>query len=308
MSNEELVAAIQAGAPERMGELWEQVAGLVKWKANRMMTALSLGGNPRGVEFDDLYQSGYPAMVKAVETYDPAAGAFSTWFGYYLKTAFAECTGCRTKKGFREPLDNALSIDKPITDETDSSLLGDFIPDKRATATMEAVEDKVWREQLCEAVDTAMLRIPEEQREVLRLRFWDNLTLEEVGQRKGFGKEYARQLENKGIRQLRQPRNACHLKPFYDFNFYCHSSLGAFQQTGMSIQERYLVIEEERKEREAEKRRQEDEELKRRLEESRKWFAEYRARQEAKQREKEELISQLTPEEKRALLEKYGYA
>ena len=29
MSNEELVAVIQAGAEERMGELWEQVKGLV---------------------------------------------------------------------------------------------------------------------------------------------------------------------------------------------------------------------------------------------------------------------------------------
>lgn len=283
MSNEELVAVIQAGATERMGELWEQVTGLVKWKANSMMTALSLGGNPRGVEFDDLHQSGYLAMVKAVETYDPAAGAFSTWFGYYLKTAFAECTGCRTKKSFHEPLDNALSIDKPITDEADGSLLGDFIPDKRATATMESVEEKIWREQLRDAVDAAMLRIPEEQSEILRMRFWDNMTLEEVGQRKGFGKEYARQLENKGLRQLRQPRNACHLKPFYDFNFYCHSSLVAFRQTGMSIQERYLIIEEERKEREALRRRQEDEELRQRLEESRKWLVEQQARQAARQ-------------------------
>lgn len=51
MSSEELVAVIQAGATERMGELWEQVAGLVKWKANQVMTALD---GRCGVEFDDL--------------------------------------------------------------------------------------------------------------------------------------------------------------------------------------------------------------------------------------------------------------
>ena len=30
MSNEELVAEIQAGSVELMGQLWEQVAGLIK--------------------------------------------------------------------------------------------------------------------------------------------------------------------------------------------------------------------------------------------------------------------------------------
>lgn len=57
MSNEELVAAIQGGAVELMGQLWEQVEGLVSWKANHIMTALE-GCGGRGVEFEDLYQSG----------------------------------------------------------------------------------------------------------------------------------------------------------------------------------------------------------------------------------------------------------
>ena len=93
MSSEELVVKIQAGAVELMGQLWEQVERLVKWKAKRIMTVLE-GCPGRGVEFEDLYQSGYLAMVAAVNTYDPAAGgAFSTWLMYHLKTAFAEATG-----------------------------------------------------------------------------------------------------------------------------------------------------------------------------------------------------------------------
>lgn len=85
MSNEELVAAIQVGE-DCMAELWEQVDGLVKWKAKQVMTALDLRGNPCGVEFDDLYQSGYPALVVAVDSYNPESGAFSTWFMYHLKS------------------------------------------------------------------------------------------------------------------------------------------------------------------------------------------------------------------------------
>ena len=62
MSNEELAIAIQQGDQGRTLELWEQVNGLVKRKAMQIMTALKLSGNPRGVEFDDLYQTGYLAL------------------------------------------------------------------------------------------------------------------------------------------------------------------------------------------------------------------------------------------------------
>ena len=180
MSNEELVAAIQAGAPERMGELWERVCGLVKWKANHVMTAME-GCPGRGVEFDDLYQSGYPAMVAAVESYDPAAGAFSTWFVYHLKNAFAEATGYRTKKGRLDPLNSAVSMDKPLTDDADSGLFGDFIPDQRAAATLEAVEDREYQKQLHDALEIALGAVPGNYGEVLRLRYYQDMTLEECG-------------------------------------------------------------------------------------------------------------------------------
>ena len=97
MSNEELAIAIRQGDQGRTLELWEQVNGLVKRKAMQIMTALQLSGNPRGVEFDDLYQTGYLAMVAAVETYSPERGAFSTWFMFHLKTAFSEATGYRER-------------------------------------------------------------------------------------------------------------------------------------------------------------------------------------------------------------------
>lgn len=67
MTNEELVVRIRAGEQHLMGELWEQVEGLIKWKARRIMTILDSTGINSGVEFDDLYQSGYLALVAAVK-------------------------------------------------------------------------------------------------------------------------------------------------------------------------------------------------------------------------------------------------
>lgn len=240
MSNEELVEEIRAGAHERMGELWEQVCGLVKWKANHVMT--SMEGFPGcGVEFDDLYQSGYPAMLVAVESFDPAAGSFSTWFMFHLKTAFAEAAGYRTKKGRLDPLNNALSMDKPLTDEADSSTFGEFIPDLKAAATMEAIEEQEYQKQLHDALELALGVVPEECSEVLRLRYYRDMSTNDCGKLLGVDSEKVRRMEDKGIQILRRPQNAACLRSFVDYNFYSHTGMTAFTHAGMSIQERYLI-------------------------------------------------------------------
>lgn len=303
MDNEELVTVIQTGATDRMVELWEQVAGLVAWKARHIMTALDLRGNPCGVEMDDLMQSGYLALVKAVDTYKPTAGSFSTWLVYHLKNTFAELTGYRTKTGRNEPLNNSFSLDKTVDDETDGTPFGEFVSDPKAAATMQGIEDKLWREQLHEAMEAALSVLPEQSAEVLRLRHYQGLTLADVGEIRGTSPERIRQMENKALRQLRKPNIARHLRPFYTFDFYCSTGLGAFQHTGMSIQERYLVIEEDRKER-AEQRRKEREEKRQRE----KFQCEHEDTIERALQEARERVAAMTPEEKQLLLERYGYA
>ena len=251
MSNEELVAAIQAGE-DRMGELWDQIEKLVMWKAHRVMTALDGRG---GVEFDDLYQSGYPALVAAVDSYKPECGAFSTWLGYHLKTAFADATGYRSKKQQQDPIHRATSLDTPLTDETDSDDLMAITPDPAGMNGLEAAEEAIYRQQLHDALEAALDAIPEDCGEILRQRYYEGRTLADLAEVHGVTPERVRKKEYEAIRHLRRPKAACHLRPFYDFDFYCGTGLGAFQHTGMSIQERYLVIEEERRER-AERERQ----------------------------------------------------
>ncbi len=303
MSNEELVAEIQAGSVDLTGQLWEQVEGLVKWKAKRIMTVLE-GCPGRGIEFEDLCQSGYLAMVAAVESYDPAAGAaFSTWFMSYLKTAFAEATGYRTLKGRKEPLNNSLSLDTPLTDDADSDELMDVIADPSGQNGLESAEAAIYREQLHDAVENALSAIPEQYADVLRLRYFDGLTLERAGEVRGVGKERIRAMENKGIRLLRKTETACYLRPFYDFDFYCGVGFGAFQSSGMSIQERYLILEEERQER-AQQRHQERE-SKRQKE---KTHSEIQDTMERISRYAEEKVSRMSPEEKERLLKLYGLA
>lgn len=248
MSNEELVAAIQAGAIERMGELWEQMERLVKWKAHRIMMATD-GLPGRGVEFEDLYHSGYLALVEAVKTYDPTTGAFSTWFMWYLKTAFAVAGGYRTRKGQNEPLNNAVSLDTPLSDDSDSDTMLEVVADPKGQNPMQDIEEAIFQQQLQETMKELLATMPEQYGEVLRLRYYEGQTYAEVAEVQGITPEQARQTESKGIRRLRQPKNAARLRPFHEFNSYSGTGLGAFRATGMSVQERYLVHEEDREER-----------------------------------------------------------
>lgn len=302
MSNEELVAEIQAGATERMGKLWEQVEGLIKWKANRIMTVLE-GCPGRGVEFEDLYQSGYLAMVAAVNTYDPTAGGnFATWLMYHLKSAFAEATGYRTQKGCQEPLNNYLSLDTPLTDDADSDSLMDLIADPSGQNGIISAEDALYREQLHDAMEEALSAIPEQYADALRLRYYDGLSLNRAGEIRGVSGERIRSMENKGIRLLRRSQIAGYLRPFYDFDVYCGTGLGAFQRSGMSIQEHYLIREEERQKRAQERERQRQQ--RQSQDRIQREFAETMERIEA---EAADVVSKMSPEEKERLLRQAGY-
>ncbi len=293
MSNEELAAAIQAGERERMGELWQQVEGLVKWKANRVINALD---GMRGVEFDDLYNSGYLALVMAVEGYRPESGAFSTWFLFHLKTAFAEATGFRSEKQKRDPLHYAGSLDAPLDDSPGSDTVGDLVSDPMGEIGFEAVEDVLYRKQLHEALERVIGELPEDRAEILRLRFWQDKTLAEVGEVRGITPERVRQNEKKAIRELRKPKHIGRLMEFVDFDYYHGSGAGSFKYSGMSIQEHYLVA------RERAEARQKEQDQKHRAD------REWAATMEKISSKVEEGISQMTPEEKAQLLEQYGYA
>lgn len=238
MSNEELVAAIQNGE-KRTGELWEQVQRLVKWKARRIFTALELRGISCGCEFDDLVQCGYLAMVTAVETYTPESSSFSTWLMYYLQKEFAEITGYRTKRGRCEPLNEAYSLDKPLLDGEDFTL-ADVVEDSGASYTLESVEDQIWLDQLREVLGEMMQEMPEKQADVLYRRYWQNQTYTEAGEEIGIAAQNVQVAERRGLRFLREPRNRKRLRPFYEFDCYSGTGLGAFKSSGASVQERYM--------------------------------------------------------------------
>lgn len=271
MSNEEIVARIQAGENNLMGELWDRVERLIRWKANHAMLEWEGYG---GIDFWDLVNSGYFAVLKAVESFNPENGAFSTWLVYHLRNAFAEAMGGRSKRQRYDPINTAFSLDSPLKDDEDGGQFSDVTPDPAGQVPLNAIEDAAWQEQLHEAMEKALAGIPKRYSETLRLLYYENKTLSEVAETSGVSVEEVRKRELRGLRDLRMPRYACQLRPFYEADYYCGSGLQSFLNSGMSAQERYLMVEEHRKkiaqDRERERRERENrgwETLLRKLEE-----------------------------------------
>ena len=221
MSNEDIVSLIQAGNVDCFADLWAQLERLVRWKAKRIISAT---GSRGGFDFDDLCQSGYLAMVAAVNTYTPGAGSFTGLFMLHLRTAFAEAMGLRSQKQAKDPIHSAFSMDYSLTDDSDADLLHEVIPDPNG-------------EQAFESLDAL-------QQEVLQRRYYQNQTLTETAKQMEISPEAVRKNERKGLQRLRGPDNIARLRPFFEFDYYAGAGLCAFRSSGMSIQERYLVLEE----------------------------------------------------------------
>lgn len=224
MSNEELAALIQAGERGRLPELWVQVERFVAKQANRCLAYTD------GVEFADLYNSGYIALVDAVSTYDPGKGAFTTWLALHLKTAFAEAGGYRSRKQALDPLHNAMSIYAPINDE-DGTIIGDIIEDTCAAQDFQNAEDKIWNEELHSALEKALDTLPDAQSDTLRRKYYRGQTLDEIAAEKGVYKETVRQWQNKAFRGMRKPNVSRSLRQFIEIRtpYYAHVN---FRQTG----------------------------------------------------------------------------
>ena len=199
MSNEELAVLIQDGDNARILELWQQCNAFVWKQARREIYRLE---GRRGVDVNDLVQSGFLAMLDAAKSFDANAGfAFMTWLGFKIKTAFQEATGCRTERQRREPIDSAVSLETPLTDEENGDVLGDVIPDQAAELAFDEVSEADMVCRLHDVLENALATLPQEQADALRMKYFEGLQAD------------AKTCQ-KGLRALRHPSISRELKKF----------------------------------------------------------------------------------------------
>lgn len=205
MTTNEIAAAVQAGQADRL-ELWEAVRRFAYDRAYRWCRAMEGRG---GMVLEDYIQVAFLALLEALESWDPAAGAFLTWYGLKLKGAFTEAVGMRTQRDKRDPIHHALSLDAPLTDsESGEDLtLADVIEDPRSEEEIEAVAELDYQQRRKQALAKALDSLAGDQRRAVVLRHCHGLTVDQTADRMGTTRATARAAEQKGLRLLRHPKN-----------------------------------------------------------------------------------------------------
>ena len=202
MTNEQLAAlAKDPDNGELIPVLWDKVKDLLYMKAQRAYTAHTEAFRQCGVELADIRQGCYTAFLDALKGYKPESGTkFSTYLNYPFKTKIAELTHTRSSR--TEPLNDAISIDKPIFDDGETVTLGDTLPCDTDIET--DVLDRLEHEEERRAVRDAVARLPERERDAVKRFYFEGLTLQEIADRWGCSYQNVAQFKTAGLRNLRR--------------------------------------------------------------------------------------------------------
>jgi RNA polymerase primary sigma factor len=111
---------------------------------------------------------------------------------------------------------NTTSLESPVGESDDDSVLGDFIADDRQISPYDATSQQMLREN----VEEVLSALSDREAKVLRMRFGLSgnrmMTLEEVGQKFGVTRERIRQIEAKALRKLKHPSRRKMLQDFLE--------------------------------------------------------------------------------------------
>ena len=220
MTNEELALQIQSGDRTLIPQLWAQVERFVRKMANRYADKVP------GAEDDDLYQTGFLAMLRAVDRYEEPH-SFLSGLVFALKREYAELGGYLTSK--RDPFIAAVSLDAPLSDEDDSTLQ-DLLADP--LSPYEGTEQAIWNAQARAALDAALDTIPEQCAKTIRALYFESSTETAVAASRGVSVEAIRQQKVRGLQYLRA--RAEYLNEYSNLNPYSRNTLASYNRTGSS--------------------------------------------------------------------------
>jgi len=107
-----------------------------------------------------------------------------------------------------------VSLDTPIYDEKDSSILSDFVEDKGQKAPEESAIDRSLRDDINAVLNT----LSSKEADIIQYRFGLNgkrpMSLKEIGNRYKLTKERIRQIEKKALKRLQHPSRSHSLRSY----------------------------------------------------------------------------------------------
>ena len=285
MTNEELVARIRAGVDEaeNMLNLWQQNRGLIhtiarKYAAYDDIEDLEQQGyiglcdavqNYRPEEgtvfstcagfwirasirrYIDKYSSPIRISVNRREDiakYRRMCSVFEREYGKEPTEQEASRylgVSLETLKRIKEAASMATlaSLDEPIAEQDGETTLADLQPGRDDVEG--SVVDAAQQEQLKAVLWTLVDALPGKQAPVLRMRFQEGLTLEEIGAKLGITRQGVWDQERHALRELRKPKRARRLLPFRDEYISVHAyrgnGAGTFNRTWTSSTEKLAL-------------------------------------------------------------------
>lgn len=277
MTNEELVEKIQQGERDLLPQLWEQVERFVAKVAVRWAKAIEPDNVLRAIEFsEELIHTGYIAVVEAAEAYSPEQDAtFVHFLSFYLKKHFGpECaaragmsTGvyhraytARQKKKQGQELNGQeqkmirvlypLSINAPLkTGDDAADEMGDFIADPNDF--IGDAEERIFQQQLHEVLEAAMDTLEPDERQAIKLQYYQELDRKGVAEELSVSYERAKAIEAAAMRKLRSPSITAELESYIERRtpYFLHVGVEAFHSSGTSAVERIVMLREQMRER-----------------------------------------------------------
>ena len=225
-SNEQLAERIQAGETGLMGSLWEQLERFFHRRTGQFYRQHEAACRYAGVEPEDLLQSCFIALHKAVQDYKAESGyKLTTYLHRHMQGAFAEVCGYRSSK--RDPLSASDSLDAPLSEE-DATTWGDHVPDPAGEEEYRQAEEQSYKEALRRDLESCLDCLPDNHKKTLQGRYWKNKTYQEIAEDIGVNRSRARTLELDAIRALRRGKPLAILRQ-YEGRLRC----GAWMGTGL---------------------------------------------------------------------------
>lgn len=239
MTNEEIATRIKAGETALYNELWKQNKRIIYKLSNQFYRKSPAYCTRAGIEIDDLYQCGFVALIKAVQAYEPEKGyTFLTFLQYPLKRVFRDAIGINTGK--KEPLNECASLDEPLDDEAGADTLHDITPDRENIFEYDKAEERIYNEELHNALEKALATLPDKESEIIKDRYYLGYSLKEIEDIKQIPAGNGRKLEKKAFNGLRKYKAMQYLKPFHDD----YIKTKAYNNTGFSSWANYGSVEE----------------------------------------------------------------
>lgn len=243
MTNEELAVAIRNGRTELTSQLWENVRRFVHSRARNVMQHIPPS---YGVTEEDLVQSGYFALCSAIEKFDSEQGPFLTVLSFYLKNEFAAAGGYAKTP---DPITSAVSLDAPANGDEDNDPLVDFVASQRPDGGDDYtdVDDRMFTQQLHEALEQEISKLPPKQQTVIRGRYWAGRTFADIARQEGVSTAAMQSREKEGLRRMRYSSTAGNLRQYIELHtdYYRLVSVSSYQRGAASPVEQ-LVLQREK--------------------------------------------------------------